>query len=375
MDPVPPSRWRLVHTEASLGWGGQEHRVLAELTGFRQRGSSCWLVAPPTARLVERARATEVPVRLARFDRWLYPWTIPRLALWLRSVNAQVVNTHSSRDGWAAGCAARLARVPLVLRTRHIDVDYPHHWVSRHAYRSLADHVLTTSPAITAHLQQALRLPPERASTIPTGIDLECFCPAGPAAPLLPPGPSPAPPLIGMVSVLRSWKGHDTFLAAAHQLVQSGLKARFVIVGEGPVRSRLEARVLELSLGPWVTLVGHREDIPAVLRALAILVIASTRHEGIPQIGLQALATKTPVVGSNVGGIPAVIQPGLTGRIFPAGDAAALADALRDTLADPTATRAMCDRGRAHVEARHSLRHMLDELESVYRRYLGLSSI
>jgi glycosyltransferase involved in cell wall biosynthesis len=173
-----------------------------------------------------------------------------------------------------------------------------------------------------------------------------------------------------MVSVLRSWKGHATFLQAARQLVDARFPARYVIVGEGPIRYQIEAQIAELQLQQQVTLTGHREDVPEVLRALDVLVIASTRHEGVPQIGLQALACQTPVVGSDVGGIPEIIRPGETGRLFPAGNAAALAQALRDTLAQVEETRAMTQRGRAMVVERHSLDHMLDQLEQLYQRHL-----
>ncbi len=119
-----------------------------------------------------------------------------------------------------------------------------------------------------------------------------------------------------------------------------------------------------------MTLTGHREDVPEILRALAVLVIPSTKHEGIPQIGLQALATKTPVVGSDAGGIPEIIRHGETGRIFPAGDAQALARAICETLTETDATRAMTERGRALVEKNHSLGTMLEAIDALYRRHL-----
>ena len=92
----------------------------------------------------------------------------------------------------------------------------------------------------------------------------------------------------------------------------------------------------------------------------------------MPQIGLQALATKTPVVGSNIGGIPEIIIPNETGRIFPGGDAEALAVQIRTVFDKPDATRAMVERGRAMVEKKHNVDYMLDEIEHVYTRYLRL---
>jgi glycosyltransferase involved in cell wall biosynthesis len=100
-------------------------------------------------------------------------------------------------------------------------------------------------------------------------------------------------------------------------------------------------------------------------------VIPSTRHEGIPQIGLQALACKTPVIGSDVGGIPEIIRDGETGRIFPTQNARALAAAIRETLDDPEKARARCERGRTMVETEYSLDAMLDKLDALYRRSLA----
>jgi len=363
--------WRIAHSECSLGWGGQEHRVLAELTGFQRRGSQVALLAPRESQIFQRAVKAGVPVFHLQTGKLRFPFEVLRIARWLRRERIEVLNPHSSADGWLVGVAGRLARVPLIIRTRHIDVDYPNRWLSRHAFTTLADHVITTSQKIASHFQKTFHLPNERITTIPTGIDLGAFSPDTTPAQLFSGNVSDSLPAIGMVSVLRSWKGHGTFLEAARRLVDEGFAARFVIVGEGPIRHVVEKQIADLKLAAHVTLTGHREDVPAVLRALDVLVIASTKHEGVPQIGLQALATKTPVVGSNVGGIPEIIRPGETGRIFPAGDAKALATALRETMANRAATQAMTERGRQFVESKHSLDAMLDTLEAIYSRHLS----
>lgn len=362
--------WRIVHSEASLGWGGQEHRVLAELTGFQRRGHAVALLASVESRIFQRATAAGIRCEPLRVGRLRFPFEAARLARRLQRERADIVNPHSSADGWLVGVAGRLAGVPLMIRSRHIDVTYPNAWLSRHAFTTLADHVLTTSNKITAHFQEVFHLPPDRITTVPTGIDLEQFSPAGPRAELpLPPGPAAAP-VIGMVSVLRSWKGHPTFLEAARRLRDEGFAARFVIVGEGPQRENLLRQIAEMKLEDTVRLAGHREDVPAVLRALNVLVIASTQHEGVPQIGLQALACRTPVVGSDAGGTPEIIRAGETGRNFPAGDAAALAAAIRAACTETAVTQAMTERGRQRVERHHSLDHMLDRLEEIYRWHL-----
>ena len=362
--------WRIVHSEASLGWGGQEHRVLAELTGFRKRGAWVALLAPENSEIFQRARVAGIKVQILDTRKFRYPFTALRLKRWLRANNVQVVNTHSSRDGYLVGAAARLARVPLLIRSRHIDVDYPNPRISRHAFTTFADHVLTTSEKITGHLKSTFCLQDDHVSTVPTGIDLARFAPDGPKADLFEEGNPDQYPVVGMVSVLRSWKGHSVFLEAANLLKAQGIKARYVIVGEGPVRESVLQKISECNLSAETSLTGYREDIPEVLRALDVLAIPSTGHEGIPQIGLQALACGTSVVGSDAGGIPEIIQPGETGRIVSARDATQLANAIEATLTEQEATRRMAENGRRLVEQHHGSDHMLDRLGKIYSRHL-----
>jgi glycosyltransferase involved in cell wall biosynthesis len=311
-----------------------------------------------------------IKVQILDTRKFRYPFTALRLKRWLRANNVQVVNTHSSRDGYLVGAAARLARVPLLIRSRHIDVDYPNPRISRHAFTTFADHVLTTSEKITGHLKSTFCLQDDHVSTVPTGIDLARFAPDGPKADLFEEGNPDQYPVVGMVSVLRSWKGHSVFLEAAKLLKAQGVKARYVIVGEGPVRESILQKISECNLSVVTTLTGYREDIPEVLRALDVLAIPSTGHEGIPQIGLQALACGTSVVGSDAGGIPEIIQPGETGRIVSARDATQLANAIEATLTEQEATRRMAENGRRLVEQHHGSDHMLDRLGKIYSRHL-----
>ncbi len=364
-DLTPRRPWRIVHSEVSRGWGGQEHRILAELTGFQKRGSKVWLLAPHDAHVRARAEAAGISTAPLHDAKWRYPFEVLRLACWLRRIRPDVLNTHSSRDGWLVGMAGRLARVPLIVRTRHVDVDYPNPRISRHAFSTFADLVLTTSDRITTHLRQTFQLPEARVVTVPTGIDVSRFTPDGESADL---GPAP---VVGMLSVLRSWKGHALFLEAARLLVRDGFACRFVIVGEGPGHAGILKMRSEFGLEDKVDLFGHREDVPEVLRGMDLLIIPSTAHEGVPQVGLQALACEVPIIGSDVGGIPQIIRPNETGRLFPSGNAAALAAAIREAFAQADETRRMALAGRRLVVENHSLEGMLDTIEGIYRQRLG----
>lgn len=345
---------------------------MAELTGFRDRGCEVHLIAPTTSSIYERAPAAGIPsIPLPTIKPGLIA-SVYRLARWLEDDQIQVLNTHSSRDGWFVAIAGRLAGVPLIIRSRHIDVTYPNPLIIGHAFTTLADHVLCTSDEIRDHLQRVFGMADERITTLPTGIDPELFHPQGERFSRLPSTDSKTK-LIGMVSVLRSWKGHPTFIESAARLLSEGIRAEFVIVGEGPMHGHIERQLAELGIAEHFHLLGHIEDVPAVLRGLDVLVIPSTGHEGVPQIGLQALASKTLVVGSDVGGIPEIVIPGLTGRIFPAQDVDALAAELKEALNSEEENAHLKRNGRESIERQYSRDRMLDQLEILYARHLALA--
>ncbi len=369
MNPLSGYPWRIAHTESSLGWGGQERRILAEMQGFRQHGSSTWLLAPTDAKIHQRARALGMQVLNLSTSKIRFPYTVLELALWLRRERIQILNPHSSRDSWVAGLAGRIAKVPFVMRSRHFDIPIRQPLVSRIVYTQLSHRILTTSPKITQNLTDLFHLTPDRITTLPTGIDLTIYHPEGPKAPLPDSVPKSGVPIIGMIGVFRRAKGHPILLEAIAILKKQGFKAHFVIVGEGPMMEATQQKAAELGLQSEVTFTGEREDVPDILRTLNLLVMPSI-HEGIPQVGLQALATKTPVVGSDVGGIAAIFRPGKTGRLVPPENPPKLAEAIRDVFDQPELTAQLAEGGRRLVEEEHSFDTMLRQLEAIYLRYL-----
>lgn len=372
MADSPPRRtWRIAHSEASLGWGGQEHRILAEINGFRRRGSEVWLIAPEDSQIYQRASQAGVPVLAQRFNqRHLLPFHILKIAWWLHSHRIEIVNPHSSRDGWLLTIAARISRVPLIIRSRHFDVPIPNKSLSRLMYKEWSHHILTTSPKITSSLLSTFNLDPGEITTLPTGVDLERFKPEGPKADFSSYSLPSQTPIIGMITVIRFAKGIQVLAEAVHLLkTRDNIRVHCVIAGEGPALDFIKAEILRFAVEDQFTLLGHREDVPEIMRALDIVAIPSF-HEAIPQSGLQALAMGIPVVASGVGGIPSIIKQGETGRLVPPENAAALAAAIRETLEQKTQTQVMCRAGQQLVQKQHSLDAMLDHLEAVYRLHL-----
>lgn len=361
----------IAHTESSLGWGGQEIRVFTEMLAMRKRGHRLLLFAPSRSTIYARCQEAGFLVYSFSDHKAHYPLTILRLAAAFRREKVQVVNPHSSRDGWLAGVAARLAGVPLVIRSRHIEVDYPNRWLSRIAYKLLAHQVLTTSQRISDRLIQELGLSPGKVACVPTGIDLAQFDPQVPGKLHEELALPPEIPLVGMVSVLRSWKGHKHFLDAAAEIIRQTQHVQFVIAGDGPLRSWLAETIREMGLEARVRMLGHRDDVPNILASLSVLVLPSTAHEGIPQIVLQAQAMSRAVVGTTVGGIPEVVTDGVTGLLVPPGDVRLLVEAIGSLLNNASQRACLGQQARKRAEQEYGLENMCQQLEDLYAHHLA----
>ncbi len=356
------------HSEASLGWGGQEIRILAELTGLARRGHRTGLLACAGGEILARARAAGVPAWEVPFRHALDLRSAACAARVLREQRADVLVTHSSKDSWVGALAGRLAGVPLV-RMRHLAVPVRRNPISRLVYTRLCRRIVTTGEGGRELLIREIGVRPDRIVAVPTGVDLEIFDPlradGGPVRRAL--GIPAGAPAVGMVAVLRSKKGHRYFVEAAREVVRALPAARFLVVGEGPMRPTVERWIAEAGLAGAVFLLGHREDIPEVMAALDVMVLPSRRAEGVPQVLTQALAMERAVVTTDVVGVTEMVEDGITGLVVPPEDAPALAKAVISLLEDPERARAMGRAGRRRVVAGFSLEGMLDRMQAIYR--------
>lgn len=341
----------ILHTEASLGLGGQEIRILGEVRWLGEHGWDALIACQPGSGLLGEARAAglavvAVPMRGA--------WDLAALVglrRLMRQRRVDLVHTHSSVDSWLAGLAARSLGLPLV-RSRHVSIPI----LRRRAlvYR-LADRIITSGDAVKALVARA-GIPERRIVSIPAGVDTSRFHPGVSGRAVRQElGLGVDGPVVGLVANVRGSKGHNVFLEAAREIVATVPSTRFLIVGEGVGYDDVRRRVEAMGLGRHLVMTGFRRDIPEVMAALDVLTLPSIRSEAISQVVPQALAVGTPVVASTVGGSPEVIRDGETGRLVPPGDAHALARAILELLRDPTGARAMARAGGEMVRARWSI--------------------
>ncbi|MCU0580308.1 MAG: glycosyltransferase family 4 protein, partial [Desulfobacterota bacterium] len=228
-------KFTILHTEWSEGWGGQEMRILAEMGIHRRMGHRLYLLCPPGTRLGREAEALGIKV----FSRKIrQPWDLGAIR-YIKSLVAdlgvEILHTHSSVDSWAGALAARWAKTPALVRTRHISVPVRRPGLNRLYYFPQA--IITAGEHIRRDLLRTHQIPAERVVSIPTGVDRASFSPR-PADLTLKKslGLAAEAPVISQVAVLRTQKRHEIVLAAARAVIAAFPQVRFLFVGEGPGR-------------------------------------------------------------------------------------------------------------------------------------------
>lgn len=174
-------------------------------------------------------------------------------------------------------------------------------------------------------------------------------------------------PLIGIVGRLVPVKNQALFLRAAREVLDRGVHARFVVVGDGPLREPLRALAQELLLDEHVLFAGFRTDVMTLLSIFDLCLLTSNSETSAYGVS-EPMAMGLPVVATAVGGVPELIDHGVDGWLCPPRDAAALADAVCMLLADPARAARMGERAAIKVRERLSLDRMVGQLEDVYRQ-------
>ena len=355
----------ILHTEASMGLGGQELRTLAEMRGFQSKGYRVILACQPDSRILDRARALGFQTHTIKIRNSLDPFAIASFCKLLRKENVSILNTHSSLDSWTAGIAGRLVRVPTIIRTRHVSIAIKNKLV----YTLMADKVITTSASIKEYVEKRCGFNGNRVFSIPTGVDLGRFKPETLSGDSLRKelGLNSEHILIAIIGMIRWCKGWDIFLASAKLLSARYPNARFLVVGFDPDgKIEFSEEIKKLHLEEVVHYLGFREDIPEILASIDILVSASTAAEGVSQAILQGMAMHRPVVATKIGGSPEVVLPQHTGLLVSPNDENALSQAIAELIESPGKRKLFGENGGRLVRERYTSEQMIERIEEIY---------
>ena len=351
--------------------GGGELSLMDLLRGLDRDRWAPSLVVPEDGDVAAMARELELPVHVIPLPTLRRPSlagarSVTTLAGLVRATGAALIHANGSRAMAYAGAAGRLASCPTLWHVRIADSD----GLLDRALCAMATLVVATSRGVARRFSWAAA----KVRVVPNGIDLERFAPRAPSVTLR--AALQLPPLAPLaVSVGRHVpeKGYRHLIDAAALLEQTKPGVHWVLVGDGELRTELEAQARRLDLASRVHFTGSRNDV-ADLLALADVFVLPSESEGFGRVLVEAMAMARAIVATNVGGIPDIVLDGETGVLVEPADPVALAQAVRGLLDDPARAARLAEAGRQRAESTFSLSAHVDGVERIYDEILGRSA-
>jgi glycosyltransferase involved in cell wall biosynthesis len=362
----------------SKGYGGAASVLLSLVDGLDRRRWRPTLVYHPidgVEPLIAAARAREL-------DLWAIPEMpeglagaarVPRLVAALRSRRPAVFHAHLT---WPISCkfallSAVLARVPAVVATEHLFVDFPltrASYLQQRALGAAVGRYIAVSEYVKRRLIETFGWPPSKIDVVRNGVDVDGarVHPDPALRSALTRGGSRLVVLV--VARLVPEKGVAVMLAAARELPE----AQVVIAGDGPERDELERSARELGVADRVDFLGYRSDVAQLLACSDVVVLPSL-NEGLPLAVLEAMGDAKPIVATAIGGTDETIDDRRTGLLVAPGDAAALASAVRELLSDTALAAALARAAATEVAASFTREQMLARVTGIYEQLLDRS--
>jgi glycosyltransferase involved in cell wall biosynthesis len=357
------------------------------------------VVCPFTGHFTDRARRAGLPVHIlsVRAPRAsLNPLHLLRngqetlsfvrqLQALIRRERIDLIHATSHSLGVSCSLAARSLRVPVIWHVRDIPASPIKRWVIAQAASKLATHVIAVSESV-ARVYTPDRQDNARVSVIYNAVELPD--PSGGrrlAAQRLREefGADENAHLVGNIGRLIPWKGQDRLLRAAARLVKDWPDTKFLIVGDMitsvrrypssylEYKPKLLALCEELGLGEHIVFTGFRKDVMDIYAALDIYVHTAVEPDPLPRVVLEAMSSGVPVIASDLGGVPEMIEHGISGLLYPPGDVGALTAQIQSLLADEAQCQRLAQNALMTIRQRFTVDRHVAAIRSVYESVLG----
>ncbi len=291
---------------------------------------------------------------------------IAKVAILMKEQEIEILQTTLFYADIIGAYAAYLAKVPVVVSWEPVTGPFTfRHYLSYKLAIQKIDRVVAVSEAIRQQVIHERKLPPEKVMTIHYGVDLKKFATTDQTMTKTDIGVSDDHLILGTVARFDYPKGHKYLIDAAPAIVQKYPNARFVLVGDGPLRQEIEQQILKLGLSDHFVMLGFRRDIQQLLGIFDLFILPSL-SEGLPNAVLEAMACSKPVVATAVNGVVEVVEDGKTGFLVPPANSDRMAAAVLKILKSTENMKNMGKYGRERVVRHFSIEQQIRKFEELY---------
>lgn len=363
-----PTPLVVLYVDINTEWRGGQRQLLWMGEGLRRHGGRPLFALRPGSPLAARARETGIemiPIN-PLFAGW-GPWTVLTLRRAIYRERVSIIHAQSGHTMTLAALAAAGTPARIVF-ARRVTTPLRRNQPTRWKY-ARAERLISVSRAGVDGLLRA-GVDPARVRVVPSGVSL-----ANPAAPATPEllatfGVRADAPLAVMVGSLSAAKDPSTFLRAIVAARREVPDLHALLVGDGPLRDVMRAEIAELGLEGVVHLTGFRTDPESLEAAADVVVLTSKSLEGTPGVLLDALVLGRPIVATSVGGVPEVIENGVSGLIEAVGDASGIGAAIARVLRDRSLAARLSAGARARAPM-FSIERTVDRTMDIYLELLA----
>ncbi|QKF65082.1 glycosyltransferase family 4 protein [Campylobacter corcagiensis] len=359
---------KVLHTEWSDGWGGQEIRIINEAIAIREKYEvEIFIACRENSKILQKANEANIKTFILPFRSNFDIKTIFGLIKIIKKNKIDIINTHSGKDTWVGGIAAKLAGIKFI-RTRHLSNKIN---PSRLNFiNSLADFIITTGESVKEAMIKENRIDKDKIISIPTGINDNIFNPEiyDKDECLKTLNLENDKIYVGNLAVLRAFKRHDVFLKIALKIHKDFPNIIFLIAGDGPKKQDLIAFIKQNNMSDYVKLLGHCKNPEIFLKAIHIFMLTSDSKEGVPQSLMQALLMKNACISTNIGSIPDLYNG--SNFIMTDFDEEKLYSELKGLLSDKEKVNFYQNNAREFVKNNFTKDIMANKIYEIYKRIL-----
>jgi L-malate glycosyltransferase len=357
---------RVLHLDSGLEFRGGQQQVLYLAAALAQTGVEQQLVLRSGSALERRASAAQLPCTTLPFRSEADVASALRLRALIARFQPQIVHAHDARTlglavvAWATGTKSR------IIAARRVAFPLRKNPLTAMKYRLVAQRIVAVSQYVR-ELLVASGIDGRRVDVVYDGFELNNVASRATARERL--GAPAGACLIGCAGYFVAEKGHPSLIHAFARISQVTPNALLALIGDGEMRDEYQRLVRQLDLEKRVLFPGFVSDLAAVLPALDLFVFPSL-HEGLGSSLLAAMACEVPICASRTGGIPEVIEHGITGYLFSPGDAAAISQSVLHALQSPLRSRDLARNAAKAFAQKFSISRMAEATCEVYANAL-----
>jgi glycosyltransferase involved in cell wall biosynthesis len=356
--PIP-----LVLATSTLTGGGAEKQLYLFLRGLDRRRFRPEVITYVWGQWAEKIRSLGIPVHWFDYRRGRLA-AIRDTYAYLKAQRPLILHAWGVTAGLIARTAARLARIPIIImseRNAPLENWQAHHFWLELVLRRFTTRYLTNSRHAAEVLASRKLVPRGRIAVVPNGIDLSDYPLAEGSGNEL---------LIGYTGTFKPQKNHLFLVAAASRVAQEWPQARFLFLGDGPLRPEIEAAVRSHGLDRQVTLLGWVDKPQETLRRLDLYVHVA-RFEGLPNGLMEAMACGLPCIAARIPGCEELIEPEKTGILYPPDNPEKFTQAISRLLGDRQLARRLGHQGRAAIQQHYRVETMVQRIQQIYEAVLS----